>query len=144
MQHTCFEAPFSLVRKTTMGENRIRVYFCRNAVGGTIPAALSELEHRPDVALEAVPCAGRIDPRYLLKAFEAGARAVCILACPVGCCKSMEGNLRAVARVHGVQELLCEAGISRNSLRIFLPRESGEAALNAAAESISKFANEVT
>ena len=125
------------------GKNSIHIYLCHNAAGNEIPSALSKLALRHNVLLEAVPCSGRIDPRYLLKAFEAGARAVCILACPRGHCKSMEGNLRAVARVQAVQELLSEAGLDPDSVQIFLPSGSEETALNAAAESISKFVDEV-
>ena len=126
------------------GKNSIHIYLCRNAVGAEIPSALSKLDLRDDVLLEAVPCSGRIDPRYLMKAFEAGARAVCVLACPRGRCKSMEGNLRAVTRVQAVQELLSEAGLDPRSVRIFLPSGPDETALSAAVESISKFVNEVT
>ncbi len=125
------------------GKNGIHIYLCHNALGSEIPSALSKLALRHNVLLEVVPCSGRIDPRYLLKAFEAGVRAVCILACPRGHCKSMEGNLRAVARARAVQELLSEAGLDPNSLQIFLPGESEETAVNAAAESISKFVDEV-
>lgn len=119
------------------GKNSIYVYYCRNAVN---PTALNQL---PEVVLEAVPCSGRIDPRYLLKAFEGGAKAVCILACPKGDCKSIEGNLRAIARVRAVQELLSEAGLEPNSVQIFLPSESTEPALKSAIESMSKFLDEV-
>ena len=119
------------------GKNSIYVYYCRNAAK---PGAFGE---RPGVILEAVPCSGRIDPRYLLKAFEGGAKAVCILACPKGECKSIEGNLRAVARVESVQKLLSEAGLEPNSARIFLLSESTEDALNSAIENMSKFLDEV-
>jgi coenzyme F420-reducing hydrogenase delta subunit len=99
-------------------DQSIRVYYCVNAVQGS--GVLSGLESEPDVAIESVPCTGRIDPRYLLKAFEAGARAVCILGCPIGCCKSIEGNLRAVRRVRAAQEFLVESGFGSDSLDIYL------------------------
>lgn len=120
-----------------MDAKNIYVYYCRNAA---TPTALAE---RPGVALEAVPCSGRIDPRYLLKAFEGGARAVCILACPKGECKSMEGNLRATARVRAAQELLSEAGLKPDSLKIILLSDSTESALNEAVGDIQKFLDEV-
>ena len=63
----------------------IRVYFCRNSAHASeIPSAISKLELTDDVFVEPVPCSGRIDPRYILKAFEGGARAVCVLTCPTG------------------------------------------------------------
>ena len=135
-----WERPFWRLWEIAMsGSNGIRVYYCRNAA---TPTALSELD-RPGVVMEAVPCSGRIDPRYLLKAFEGGVRAVCILACPHGECKSFEGNLRAVMRVQAAQELLSEAGMKPNSVRIFLLSDSTDSALSKTIGDISKFLDEV-
>ena len=120
-----------------MDAKNIYVYYCRNAAK---PGAFGQ---RPGVVLEAVPCSGRIDPRYLLKAFEGGAKAVCILACPKGECKSMEGNLRAVTRVQAAQELLGEAGLKPDALKIILLSDSTESALNEAVGDVHKFLDEV-
>jgi coenzyme F420-reducing hydrogenase delta subunit len=119
------------------GKNSIYVYYCRNA------AKPGALDQRPGVILEAVPCSGRIDPRYLLKAFEGGAKGVCILGCPKGECKSMEGNLRALTRVQAAQELLAEAGLNPDSLKIILLSDSTESALDRAVGEIHKFLDEV-
>jgi len=116
----------------------IRVYYCHNAVQGEVPAELLSLEGK-DVILEAVPCSGKVDPRYVLKAFEAGARAVCILGCPIGCCKSIEGNLRAVRRVRATRELLEEAGLDPDALEVYLPSEPGESAVDEAVEMVIQF-----
>jgi coenzyme F420-reducing hydrogenase delta subunit len=118
----------------------VRVFFCRNAtVGGKTPPALARLELRDGIVLERVPCGGRIDPRYLLKAFESGARAVCVLTCPVGHCKLMEGNLRATHRVDAVRELMAEAGLDSASLQIFLPEGPEDEQVNQAAEQLASF-----
>lgn len=117
----------------------VRIYFCRNAVKGTsFPAALSALKLRDDVILEQVPCSGKVDPRYFLKAFEAGAHTVCVLACPTGDCKLLQGNLRAIRRVELVRELLCEAGIDPNSVQMFQPETLEETDVAAATESITR------
>jgi coenzyme F420-reducing hydrogenase delta subunit len=120
--------------------NGIRVYYCRNAVEGNIvPAELADLGMREDVALEAVPCGGRVDPRYILKAFEGGAYAVCVLTCPISHCKLMEGNIRATRRVELAREMLAEAGIDPEAVQIIMPSEPGEVALGEAIESIASF-----
>lgn len=120
----------------------IHVYYCRNASqGGEFPPALTRLEVRSDVRLEAVPCSGKVDPRYLLKAFESGASAVCVLACPNGHCKMMQGNLRAGRRVSAVRQLISEAGLDPNSLQVFLPGGTEAGALEAAADNIAGFVN---
>ena len=128
---------------TLINKLEIRVYFCRNAVAGReLPPELAKLELQDDVILESVPCGGRIDPRYILKAFESGAQSVCILTCPAGECKLMEGNLRAERRVLAVQELLAEAGINPQSLQIFMPKDSSEQSLKITLDKISRFVSE--
>jgi|YNPBryantNP2012_1023418.scaffolds.fasta_scaffold75312_1 F420-non-reducing hydrogenase iron-sulfur subunit len=100
----------------------VRIYFCRNSVeNGQVPAGLARIETREYVAIEAVPCSGKIDPRYILKAFESGTDSVYVIACPAGECKMMEGNLRALRRGHAVRELLEEAGISPDAVHVFVP-----------------------
>jgi len=122
--------------------NGIRIYYCRNAVeGNVVPAELAELGMRDDITLEAVPCGGRVDPRYLLKAFEGGAYAVCVLTCPIGNCKLMEGNIRATRRIELAREYLAEAGINPNAVEIIVPSESGADALMTAIENIRQFVN---
>ena len=121
----------------------VYIYYCHNALCGSAkPAALANLAAREDVALEAVPCSGRIDPRYVLRAFESGARAVCVLTCPTGHCKSMEGNLRALRRTRFVRKLLAEAGLDPNSLQIFLPAHPEDSALEAELEAIAQIVND--
>lgn len=118
----------------------IHIYYCRNsAQGAELPPALTRLEVRNDVHLEAVPCSGRVDPRYLLKAFESGATAVCVLACASGHCKMMQGNFRAGRRVSAVKQLIAEAGLDPNCLQVFLPGGPEMGALEAAADSIAEF-----
>lgn len=120
----------------------IRIYFCRNVVEDGVPDELQRLGLMDDVALEAVPCGGRIDPRYLLKAFEGGAHAVCVLTCPIAHCRLMEGNLRATRRVELAKEMLAEAGVGSDSLQIIMPSEPGEDALMAAIDKIARFVEE--
>ena len=120
----------------------IRLYYCRNAVlNNELPAELAKLEAQDNVILESVPCGGRIDPRYILKAFESGADSVCILTCPAGECKLMEGNLRAALRVQSARELLEEAGVDPQCLQIFMPETSGEQSLHETCENIFGFIN---
>jgi coenzyme F420-reducing hydrogenase delta subunit len=95
------------------------------------------------VALEPVPCSGRIDPRYILKAFEGGASKVCLLACPEGKCKLLEGNLRATRRMLSASELLEEAGVDPHSVRMFQPADSESTSFDSMIEHITRFADEV-
>lgn len=134
-------APLLYIFKENMNESRkncdIRVFYCRNLAKdfGILPMLLP-MERQNNVALEPVPCSGKIDPRYLLKAFEAGSRFVCILSCPKGECKLIEGNLRAARRVQAVKELLAEAGFNPESLRLIIPESKDAKHIEAAVELI--------
>jgi coenzyme F420-reducing hydrogenase delta subunit len=63
-----------------------------------------------------VPCAGKLQPEHLLKAFEAGADLVCVVACAGDNCHTMEGSRRAQRRVEYVRSLLDEVGVGKERL----------------------------
>ena len=67
----------------------------------------------------AVPCTGRLQPEHLLKAFEAGADAVCVLTCAGDNCHYLEGSRRAERRVEHVRELLDEIGLGGQRLLVY-------------------------
>lgn len=74
-----------------------------------------------------LPCTGRLQPEHLLKAFEAGARAVCVIACAGDNCHYLEGSRRAERRVEYVRELLDEVGLGGERLMVFhLPGSAHE------------------
>ena len=55
-----------------------------------------------------MPCTGRLQPEHLLRAIEAGADLVCIVACEENNCHFLEGATRARRRSQYVQHLLEE------------------------------------
>ncbi len=107
-----------------MSENEaleVRIFLCHNALIDPLEGkALRELAHADSVSVEQVPCLGKIDPRYLLKAFEGGCDAVCLVGCPTGKCHTMDGNLRAEKRVAFVRRVLDEIGLKKQRLFLFL------------------------
>ena len=108
-------------------EQPIRLYFCRNsAFEAAIRNELARCEIDDAVELEAVPCGGKIDPRYILKAFESGVPGVCVMTCPKGECRMMEGNLRAIRRVQAARALIGEAGLDPESVQICLRTDEND------------------
>ena len=75
----------------------------------------------------ALPCTGRLQPEHLLKAFEAGADAVCVVTCAGDDCHYLEGSRRAERRVEYVRELLDEIGLGGERLLFFRLAASPEA-----------------
>ncbi len=64
-------------------------------------------------------CASMTKDIQLLKAFEAGADAVLVLACLEKACRYAEGSIRARKRVEYVKTILNEIGMDGRRLNIF-------------------------
>ncbi|MCP3923309.1 MAG: hydrogenase iron-sulfur subunit [Desulfobacterales bacterium] len=60
-----------------------------------------------------VPCAGKVDADYILKAFSKGAAGVAVLACHPGNCKSEHGNTYAKWRVEDIKSKLEVIGVDK-------------------------------
>lgn len=90
------------------------------------------------VKLLKLPCTGKVDVEYILKAFENGADGVYIVACPLGNCHHLEGNLRAKKRVEYVKRLLDEIGLGGERLDIFYMSGGQGATFAQAAETMTK------
>jgi len=74
-------------------------------------AGSSRLRYPATVRIVRVPCSGRIDPLYVLRAFERGADAVLVAGCHIGDCHYAEGNYYARRRMTMLKELLAFAGV---------------------------------
>ena len=92
--------------------SKIYIFYCANN-----PLAMelagSYREGTGELKVIALPCSGKIDIRYLTKAFETGADGVVVLTCEEAECQYLEGNLRARKRVESIGALLEEVGMGR-------------------------------
>ncbi|MBN2056477.1 hydrogenase iron-sulfur subunit [bacterium] len=79
-------------------------------------AGTSRLQYAPNVRIVKLPCTGRIDPLFVLKAFERGADGVLISGCHPGDCHYNEGNYHARRRWNVFRELLDFVGIDQDRL----------------------------
>jgi coenzyme F420-reducing hydrogenase delta subunit len=70
--------------------------------------------HSIDVRLVKMPCTGKVEIIYLLKAFEEGADGVFVVGCQEGECHYLEGNIRTKRRVEFTRKILDEIGIGGN------------------------------
>jgi F420-non-reducing hydrogenase iron-sulfur subunit len=69
------------------------------------------LKYPANIKIVKVPCTGRVDIMFILKAFEDGADGVYLVGCLEGDCHYLVGNLRARKRVEYVKKLLDECHI---------------------------------
>lgn len=72
-----------------------------------------------------LPCSGKADLLYLLKAFETGADGLVLVTCPQNECHHLEGNLRAPRRIAEVESILKEAGMGGNRVAVLRVNENG-------------------
>jgi F420-non-reducing hydrogenase iron-sulfur subunit len=69
-----------------------------------------------NVEIVRVPCAGRIETIYLLKALEKGADGVLVFACYEENCQFLRGNLRAKGRLSYAHQMLEKIGLEKERL----------------------------
>ncbi len=91
--------------------------YCGSMAADT--AGALRLTYPANVKLFRFPCTGKVDVEYMLKAFEEGADGVYIVACPIGNCHHVHGNVRATKRLAYARELLEEIGLDGDRLGIF-------------------------
>lgn len=58
-------------------------------------AGISRIQYPPNVRIVRVPCTGRINPFYVVKALQEGADGVLVSGCHPGECHYLTGNLSA-------------------------------------------------
>ena len=78
-----------------------------------------------EVRVISLPCSGKVDKLYLVKAFETGADGVAVVTCGKGECRYLEGNLRARKRAEAVDALLGEIGIGKGRVTVIQLGDGG-------------------
>ncbi len=81
---------------TSDWEPKIIAFLCNwCSYAGADLAGVSRLQYGTNVRIIRVPCSGRINPMYILKAFQNGADGVLVSGCHPGDCHYISGNLVA-------------------------------------------------
>jgi heterodisulfide reductase subunit D len=100
-------------------EPRILVFCCNWCAYASVDlSGKAKLRHPPGVRVVRVMCSGRVDPYFILKAFEHGFDGVMIAACHIGDCHYLTGNEKAEQRVQMLKELLGVIGIEPERLKL--------------------------
>jgi F420-non-reducing hydrogenase iron-sulfur subunit len=81
-------------------------------------AGVSRIQSAPNLRSIRVMCSGRVDPTFILRAFELGADGVLVAGCHPGDCHYAEGNYKAMRRVAMLRMLLKANGIDPRRLRV--------------------------
>ncbi|MGD9124393.1 MAG: hydrogenase iron-sulfur subunit [Desulfarculaceae bacterium] len=89
----------------------VLVFACANSAGQALRSArLAGSKLPPGLRIVQVPCAGKVDPVFVLEALGQGYDGVVILSCFEGACYSLRGTEWAGYRVSHLRGLLTEAG----------------------------------
>ena len=81
-------------------------------------AGTLKLKFPKNVEIVRVPCAGRIDTLYLIKALEKGADGVLIFACHEENCQFLQGNIRIRGRLSYAHRMLEKIGLEKERIEI--------------------------
>lgn len=96
------------------------------------------VQYPANVKFVRMPCTGKTDVRYILDAFEQGADAVYIVACPIGNCHHVRGNERGLARLKRARSIIEEIGLEGERLGIFFMSGSQGQTFAAAAHTMTE------
>jgi F420-non-reducing hydrogenase iron-sulfur subunit len=100
-------------------EPRIVGFLCNwCAYSGADLAGVSRLPSAPNLRIIRVMCSGRVDPSFIMRAFQLGADGVLIAGCHPGDCHYQEGNFKALRRILFLQRILRGFGIDERRLRL--------------------------
>jgi len=84
---------------------------------GADTAGVGRFKQPPNLRLVRVPCTGRIDPLFALKAFEKGADGVLISGCHPGDCHYSEGNYYARRKFELLERMIHHLGIPKERFK---------------------------
>jgi F420-non-reducing hydrogenase iron-sulfur subunit len=76
------------------------------------------MQYPPNARVIRIMCTGRLEPEFVLRAFELGADGVLVAGCHIGDCHYVSGNERAKEKIAMTAELLDVLGIDQKRLRL--------------------------
>lgn len=100
-------------------EPKIVVFACNwCSYAGADTAGVSRIQHQPNFRMIRVMCSGRIQPAFVLRAFEKGADGVLVSGCHFGDCHYIFGNERAAEQFAKTMNMVKLLGIEEGRLRL--------------------------
>lgn len=104
---------------TNQFEPKIVSFLCNwCSYAGADLAGTSRIAYPQNIRIIRVPCSGRIDPLFVVKAFLDGADGVMVLGCHPGDCHYQQGNYYAQRRYAIMHKLLEFTGVEFDRLHV--------------------------
>ncbi|MBN2035897.1 MAG: hydrogenase iron-sulfur subunit [Chitinispirillaceae bacterium] len=99
-------------------EPKIVAFLCNwCSYAGADLAGVSRLQYPPNVRVIRVPCSGRINPLYIVKALQNGVDGVLVSGCHPGDCHYISGNLVARRKFALLKDFLTYLGIEHQRVQ---------------------------
>lgn len=100
-------------------EPKIVAFLCNwCSYSGADLAGVSRLKSSPNIRIIRTMCSGRVDPSFIIRAFQLGADGVMIAGCHFGDCHYLEGNFKTLRRTEMLKLIMKLFGISEKRLRL--------------------------
>ena len=98
--------------KTKSWQPKIIAFLCNwCSYAGADLAGISRLQYPPNVRVIRVPCSGRMNPLYIIRALQHGVDGVLVSGCHPGDCHYITGNYYARRKFAIINSLLQYVGI---------------------------------
>jgi len=81
-------------------------------------AGTSRLQYPPNIRIIKVMCSGRINPQFILKAFQEGADGVLVSGCHPGDCHYIKGNYHARRKLTLLHDLMDHMSIDPGRFQV--------------------------
>lgn len=94
--------------------------FCCNwcTYAGADLAGLNRMNYPADIRLLRVPCSGRVNPQFVLKALQSGCDGVLVCGCHPGDCHYTSGNYYAKRRMLIYKRLIEYSGFEADRFQV--------------------------
>ena len=103
----------------------------------------ARIQYPTDIRAIRVMCTGRIDPLFIMKAFQDGADGVLVSGCHFGDCHYLAGNFKAAKRMFLMKNILRNIGLDDRRLRMTFVSASEGAKWAGVVEDVVKTINEL-
>lgn len=104
---------------------KLYIFYCSNNFAIDEFNRLFREEEGDEHRIISLPCAGKADILYFLKAFETGADGLILISCSKNECRYLEGNLRAPKRAQKVNKILEEIGMGEERIMVLSMNGAG-------------------
>lgn len=104
--------------KETSWEPKIIAFLCNwCSYAGADLAGVSRIQYPPNTRTIRVPCSGRVNPLFILKALQSGADGVLVSGCHPGDCHYLSGNYVARRKFAILKSLLKYIGVEEERVQ---------------------------